>query len=82
LKDKLRKRIAITQKDLRQKITNKKIKIKIEIQNNFFFIEGWNWKERLIVQKYQKIKRMKIKNKNKFLIERWNWKEKLIQQKL
>jgi hypothetical protein len=36
----LEKKISITQKDPKQKITIKIMGIKIEIQNKFFFIKG------------------------------------------
>jgi len=52
------------------------MRIKFKIKKwILFFIEGWNWKEKLFQQK--KIKRMQIeieiKNKCKFFIEEWNW---------
>jgi len=55
--------------------------IKIELKNEKqFLIEWWNWKEKSIQQKAQKIikrKRIKLKKINiwKIEIKGWNWKQ-------
>jgi hypothetical protein len=47
---------------------------------NLFFIEVWNWNEKLIEQKDKRNQKNEDQNWNKkqnfFLIEMWNWKEK------
>jgi len=60
------------------------MRIKIKIKNIFFFIEGWNWKEKLIQPKDKKkktIKKMRIKiwikNKKIYFIWRVKLKRKI-----
>jgi hypothetical protein len=62
-----KKKVSTIQKDWKQSITIKRIRIKIEIQNtNNFLIERWDWKEKSIWPKAQKtIKRMRTKLKQK-----------------
>jgi hypothetical protein len=40
------------------------MRIKIKIKNIFFFIEGWNWKEKLIQPKDKKKNNQKNEDQN------------------
>jgi len=63
------------QKDSKQKLEIKRIRIKTEMQNKFYI---W-WKGEIKKKAKKKIKNKDQNwNKNNFLIKRWNWKEKSI----
>jgi len=74
-----KKKVSTIQKDWKQSITIKRIRIKIEIQNtNNFLIERWDWKEKSIWPKAQKtIKKMRTKLKKKKHITNCDWRIKL-----
>jgi len=70
LRDWLGKRISITQKNTIQKLTIKRIKIKIETQNKFYFWLNGEIEEKLIEQKNKKNDDQNLKKNNTIFLSK------------